>query len=137
MPAPDDLRHLQRSLPASTGRQRGGENEALTASAPVAGEHITDMVINVKFIRHTSANPRRPALDAGQYFSSGASVPQGSGAPCQARATADIGVESGRWIGVENTGRNANATTPNFSRQRASLYTTRNAYRRAKDDQKN
>ena len=48
VPAPAALRHLQRSLPASTGRQRGEENEALTASAPVTGEHITDMVIFVK-----------------------------------------------------------------------------------------
>ena len=48
VPAPAVLRHLQRSLPASTDRQRGEESEALTASAPVAGGRITDMVINVK-----------------------------------------------------------------------------------------
>ena len=48
VPAPGACRRLQRSLPASTGRQRGSESEALTASAPVAGGRITDMVINVK-----------------------------------------------------------------------------------------
>ena len=36
---------------ASTGRQAGEESEALTASAPVAGEHITNVVINVKLTR--------------------------------------------------------------------------------------
>ena len=56
-PAPDVPRRSQRSLPASTGRQAGEENEALTASAPVAGEHITDMVINVKTIHRTPPIP--------------------------------------------------------------------------------
>ena len=54
VPAPAVLRHLQRSLPASTGRQRGVRSEALTASTPVAGEHITDMVIIVKAIHLTN-----------------------------------------------------------------------------------
>ena len=48
VPTPDDLWHLRCSPLASTGRQRGEENEALTASAPVAGGHITNMVVNVK-----------------------------------------------------------------------------------------
>ena len=54
VPAPAVLRQLQRSLPASTGRQRGEENEALTASAPVAGGRITDMVTNINLFYPTS-----------------------------------------------------------------------------------
>ena len=42
------LSELRRSPQASTGRQRGEETEALTASAPVAGGLITDMVWFVK-----------------------------------------------------------------------------------------
>ena len=41
---------------ASTGRQRGSESEALTASAPVAGGRITDMACFVKTIYAVSGN---------------------------------------------------------------------------------
>ena len=59
-PAPDVRRHLQRSLPASTGRQAGEENEALTASAPVAGERITNMVC---FGRYYTSRTRSNLLE--------------------------------------------------------------------------
>ena len=97
VPAPAVLRHLRCSPLASTGRQRGEENEALTASAPVAGGRVTDMVINVKFDHpYLLKNHRRPALDAGQSSSSGVVAPQASGAPCQARGDGRFRVESGR-----------------------------------------
>ena len=58
VPAPGACRRLQRSLPASTGRQRGVRSEALTASAPVAARYITDTVINVNSF-HVIGKPRR------------------------------------------------------------------------------
>ena len=41
---------MWRSPLASPGRQAGEENEALTASAPVASGLITDMVLCVKVV---------------------------------------------------------------------------------------
>ena len=71
VPAPAVLRQLQRSLPASTGRQRGDRSEALTASAPVAGGRITDMVINVKAV-HTTKIPDHPhAVGVRAFLESG------------------------------------------------------------------
>ena len=93
VPAPDDPRRLQRSLPTSTGRQAGEENEALSASAPDAGEHITDMAPNVNAIR-LPQKPPSPRIRCGAPLPSGATAPQGSGAPCQARGDGRKGWET-------------------------------------------
>ena len=71
VPAPAVLRHLQRSLPASTGRQRGVRSEALTASTPVAGEHITDMVIIVKAVHLTNIPDHPLAVGVRAFLDSG------------------------------------------------------------------
>ena len=81
----------------STGRQRGVRSEALTASAPVAGEHITDMVVFVKLDSHRSPKLHpSPRTRCGVPLPSGAAAPQGSGVPCQARGDGRNGVESGQ-----------------------------------------
>ena len=48
---------LRRSPQASTCRQRGSRSEALTASAPVAGGHMTDMVCFVKLFGSGAQRP--------------------------------------------------------------------------------
>ena len=78
----------------STGRQRGEESEALTASAPVAGGRITDMVKFVKLDSHRSPKLHpSPRTRCGAPLPSDAAAPQGSGASCQARGDGNIVVE--------------------------------------------
>ena len=71
VPAPDACRHLRCSPLASTGRQRGVRSEALTASAPVAGEHVTDMVINVKAVHLTKIPDQPLAVGVRAFLESG------------------------------------------------------------------
>ena len=71
VPAPAVLRQLRCSPQASTDRQAGKENEALTASAPVAGGPITDMVINVKAVHSTKIPDHPHAVGVRAFLESG------------------------------------------------------------------
>ena len=97
VPAPAVLRRLQRSLPASTGRQRGVRSEALTASAPVAGGRITDMVVNVKPI-----HPHSTKLTVAPHLMRGPAFLKHCGSARQRSPVSSTGrrqeeVESGHW----------------------------------------
>ena len=96
VPALAVLRRVRCSPQASTGRQRGVRSEALTASAPVAGGRITDMVVNVKIAHsYTSKFTIAPHSMRGPAFLQARRAPQGSGPPCQARGDDNIVVGSG------------------------------------------
>ena len=58
-----------------TCRQRGGENEALTASAPVAGGRITDMVTFVeRLVRECVISTLRNAIEPNRTHRIGLAV---------------------------------------------------------------
>ena len=100
VPAPAVLRRCgARHLRAPAVKR--GKKRSATASAPLAGGHITDMVRFVKPKEPTiptSNSPVAPGLGCGARCSSDpSSTPQGSGAPCQARGDGRLGVESGHY----------------------------------------
>ena len=61
--------------------KRGRKSEALTASAPVAGGRITDMVINVKIIHRTTQPTPSPRARHGAWLPCGAAAPEEKPSP--------------------------------------------------------
>ena len=80
---------------ARADRQAEAKSEALTASAPVAGWHITDVVHFVKVFPNPCPNPtRRPALDAGPRFRLALRLRKAAGPRVKHGATAERGWEA-------------------------------------------
>ena len=87
---------MRQTKAPSTDRQRGGRSEALTASAPVVGEHITDMVGFVKRLLAfplTLSSPR--ARHGVRLFFGRTAVAKPARPRVKHGATARFGVASG------------------------------------------